>query len=76
MYQSGVLQGGSTNAGYWLYPTQSNTAPSNVLSANGTNNANYYSNNTWTDPANYLTPVGSFAASPGPYGTYDMGGNV
>ena len=28
--------------GYWTYPTQSNTAPSNVLSATGTNNANYY----------------------------------
>ena len=29
-----------------------------------------------TDPTNYLTPVGAFAASPGPYGTYDMGGDV
>ena len=29
-------------ADYWLYTTQSNTAPSNVLSATGTNNANYY----------------------------------
>jgi len=61
-----------SNAGYWLYPTQSNTAPSNVLSAIGTNNANY----NYTDPTNYLTPVGAFAASPGPYGTYDMGGDV
>ena len=24
----------------------------------------------------YLTPVGDFADSPGPYGTYDMGGDV
>ena len=30
----------------------------------------------YTDPTNYLTPVGAFAASPGPYGTYDMGGDV
>jgi len=30
----------------------------------------------YTDPTNYLTPVGTFAASPGPYGTYDMGGDV
>ena len=29
-------------AGYWDYPTRSNAAPSNVLSATGTNNANYY----------------------------------
>ena len=30
-----------SNASYWLFPTQSNTAPSNVLSATGTNNANF-----------------------------------
>ena len=30
----------------------------------------------YTDPTNYLTPVGAFAASPGPYGTFDMGGDV
>jgi formylglycine-generating enzyme required for sulfatase activity len=38
----------------------------------GTNNANY----GYTDPVNCLTPVGAFADSPGPYGTYDMGGDV
>ncbi len=65
----------ASNASYWLYPTKSNTAPSNVLSAIGTNNANFY-NGGYTDPTNYLTPVGAFAASPGPYGTYDMGGDV
>ncbi len=64
-----------SNATYWLYPTQSNTAPSNVLSATGTNNANYY-NGGFTDPTNHLTPVGSLVLSPGPYGTYDMGGDV
>ena len=42
----------------------------------GTNNANYYRPAAYTDPTNYLTPVGAFAASPGPYGTYDMGGDV
>ncbi len=64
-----------SNGSYWLYPTQSNTAPSNVLSAFGTNNANYY-NGSYTDPTNKLTPVGVFAASPGPYGTFDMGGDL
>ena len=42
MVQGGVLRpdkhGG---AGYWSYPTKSNSAPSNVLSATGTNNANF-----------------------------------
>jgi formylglycine-generating enzyme required for sulfatase activity len=61
-----------SNGSYWTYPTQSNTAPSNILSSTGMNNANY----DYTDPTNYLTPVGVFAGSPGPYGTYDMGGDV
>ena len=66
----------ASNGTYWLYPTQSNTAPSNVLSATGTNNANYCQNDSYPDPTNLLTPVGAFADSPGPYGTYDMGGDV
>ncbi len=68
-------------AGYWTYPTKSNTAPINILSSTGTNNANFFDdlgtgNGGWTDPTNYLTPVGAFSNSPGAYGTYDMGGDV
>jgi formylglycine-generating enzyme required for sulfatase activity len=74
-YKAAYYKGGSTNAGYWAYPTRSNTTPSNVLSATGTNNANYYLGG-YTDPTNLLTPVGAFAGSPGPYGTYDMGGDL
>jgi formylglycine-generating enzyme len=72
-YKAAFYKGGSANAGYWLYPTRSNDAPSNLLSSTGTNNANFYDDG-YTDPTNLLTPVGTFAASPGPYGTYDMGG--
>ncbi len=75
-YKAAYYRGGGTNAGYWIYPTKSNNAPSHVLSATGTNNANYLINGSYTDPTNYLTPVGSFASSPNPYGTYDMGGDV
>jgi formylglycine-generating enzyme required for sulfatase activity len=77
-YKAAYYSGGGTNSSYWLYPTQSNTEPSNVLSPTGTNNANYYNyyNSSYTDPTNDLTPVGSFVLSPGPYGTYDMGGDV
>jgi formylglycine-generating enzyme required for sulfatase activity len=67
--------GKSKDAGYWTYPTQSNDAPSNSPSFIGTNNANYY-NGGYTDPTNTLTPVGAFSASPGPYGTFDMGGDL
>ena len=76
-YKSAYYAGSGTSASYWTYPTQSGTAPSNSLVLAGTlaSDANYYINN-YTDPTNYLTPVGTFAASPGPYGTYDMGGDV
>ena len=76
-YKASYYKSGGTNAGYWTYPTQSNTAPGNslALAPSTSNEANYY-NGGDTDPTNYLTPVGTFAASPGPYGTYDMGGDL
>ena len=77
-YKSAYYKGGSTNAGYWLYPTKSNKTPSNVLSATGKNNANFYDygGNGYTDPTYLLTEVGAFAASPSAYGTFDQGGDV
>jgi formylglycine-generating enzyme required for sulfatase activity len=75
MYYDPTLNGGA--GGYWAYPTKSNLPPDNslVLAPTEANDANYY-NGSYTDPTNYLTPVGTFAASPGAYGTYDMGGDV
>src|SRR5208283_2891089 len=82
-YKAAYYVGGGTNAGYWTFPTRSNDIPSNVLSATGTNNANFIDetnigppNYGFTNPGFELTPVGAFAASPGPYGTYDQGGDV
>jgi len=66
-------KGGVGVAGYWLFPTKSDSVPSNVLDPSGTNNASYYTG-TYSDPTNYLTPVGSFASSPSAYGTFDQGG--
>ncbi|MGA2033677.1 MAG: SUMF1/EgtB/PvdO family nonheme iron enzyme [Thermoguttaceae bacterium] len=79
-YKASYYKGGGANAGYWTYPTQSNTAPINTLPDTG-NHANfedYYDtgNGGYTDPTNYLTPVGAFSSSPGPYGTFDQGGDV
>jgi formylglycine-generating enzyme required for sulfatase activity len=66
-----------SSSSYYLYPTKSNSQPSNVLSATGTNNANYNDNGfAYTDPTNYLTTVGAFADSASPYGTYGQGGDV
>ena len=81
-YKAAYYSGVGTNASYWQYPTQSNAEPSYTLSNTGTNNANYsvvlttppYT--TSSDPTDWLTPVGAFAGSPGPFGNFDMGGDV
>ena len=77
-YKAAYYSGGGTASAYWTYPTQSNLTPTNSLglAATSNNDANYLIGSTYSDPANYLTPVGSFASSPGHYGTYDMGGDV
>jgi len=80
-FKAAFYKAGSTNAGYWLYPTRTNNMPTNALSSTGTDNANYYDllglfNSSYTDGDNFLTDVGTFAGSPGPYGTYDQGGDV
>jgi formylglycine-generating enzyme required for sulfatase activity len=69
-------KGGLGVGGYWLYPTKSNTAPSNVLSSTGTNNANFFNNSHTVDHSPYTTDVGYFAGSPSAYGTFDQGGDV
>ena len=81
-YKAAYYKGGGTNAGYWDYPTQSDTAPGNIVGG-ATNQANYnngvYSvtqSNTLDSTLNYLTDAGSFSGSAGAYDTFDQGGNV
>jgi sulfatase modifying factor 1 len=81
-YKASYYKGGGTNAGYWLYPTQSDTAPGNTIGG-ATNQANY-NNGVYSvtqagtpEPSkNYLTDVGAFSNSASAYDTYDQGGNV
>jgi alpha-galactosidase len=75
-YKAAYYKSGGGNAGYWTYAMQSNVAPSNslALAATSTNDANFYLGG-YTDPINYLTPVGTFAASPSAYGTFDESGD-
>ena len=77
-YKAAYYKSGGTNAGYWTYPTQSNSSPRNSLAlANSeSRDANFYKGGEYTDPTNYLTPVGTFVLSPGPYGTFDQGGDL
>ncbi|MBX9577741.1 MAG: formylglycine-generating enzyme family protein [Chthoniobacterales bacterium] len=68
---------------YWDYPTRalSPLSPGNTIGSSA-NQANYYytsyfwGNSHSTKGPLYITPVGSFSGSPGPFGTYDMGANV
>jgi sulfatase modifying factor 1 len=79
-YYDQSLNGGT--GGYWLYPTQSNSAPGNMVGSSP-NQANYYNgvfsvtqSGTHSSSQNYLTPGGAYTASASAYGTFDQGGNV
>ncbi len=81
-YKAAYYKGGGTNAGYWDYPTQSDSAPGNVVGG-AANQANYnngvYSvtqSSTYSGTLNYLTDGGAFSASDSAYGTFDQAGNV
>jgi sulfatase modifying factor 1 len=82
-YKAAYYMGGSANAGYWNYATQSDTAPGNALNG-GPNMANYLANGVhsvtqsseFSLSQNYVTNAGAFSASPSSYGTFDQSGNV
>ena len=78
-YKAAYYKGGGTDAGYWDYPTCSDTAPGRDRADVSGNNANY-SNDNATDypiePGMYRTVGGDFQDSESPYGTFDQGGNV
>lgn len=76
-YKAAYYRGG-TDAGYWLYPTQSNSTPGqDMVDASG-NSANHsvppgvYP----IDDGKYTTVAGEFQNSGSAYGTFDQGGNV
>lgn len=60
-YKAAYYKGGSTNADYWDYPTQSNMIDTTM--------ANY------NESVGHSTDVGSYSY-PSAYGTFDQGGNV
>lgn len=80
-YYNPTLNNGT--GGYTLYATNSNTSPLNTPGA-GPNLANVYAQGFFAvtkqsglnPQANYLTNVGSYTRSQGPYGTFDMNGSV
>ncbi|MEI8228993.1 MAG: SUMF1/EgtB/PvdO family nonheme iron enzyme [Planctomycetota bacterium] len=82
-YKAAYYKGGGTNAGYWDYATQSDTAPTAVTagstgigSAGGTgNSANWNYNADWNSLDGNVTTVGT-NGGPSYYGAFDMSGNV
>jgi len=77
-YKAAYYKGGGTSAGYWDYPTGSDTAPTNDLPPGSGNSANCAIPNASgyvLGPPYYTTDVGAYTTSPSPYGTFDQGGN-
>ena len=67
-YKAAYYKGGGTNAGYWLYPTASSSAPTAVASGTNAGSAVY-------DAVASVALVNS-AGGLSPYGTMGQGGNV
>jgi formylglycine-generating enzyme required for sulfatase activity len=82
-YKAAYYKGGSTNAGYWDYATQSDTAPTAVTAGttgigsagNAGNFANYLRVSDWNSQNGNVTTVGSNGGASA-YGAFDMSGNL
>jgi len=76
-YKAAYYKGGGTNAGYWDFPTGSDTAPTSEAPSGGENSANYYSGNKYAIGSPYYrNGAGAYTGSDSPYGTFDQGGNI
>jgi len=77
-YKAAYYKGGGTNAGYWVYPTKSDTIAGNTIGVAGS--ANYFDVNYAKEEnglPSYLTDAGAYGSnSASAYDTYDQGGNV
>ena len=82
-YKAAYYKGGSTNAGYWNYATQSDSDPAAVTagltgvgSSGSTGNfANYNATASWNGRTGNVTTVGTNGGASA-YGAFDMSGNV
>jgi len=82
-YKAAYYKGGSTNAGYWAFATQSDLVPTAVTSGStgigssgSTGNfANYNQVAVWNGQDGNVTTVGTNGGASA-YGAFDMSGNV
>ena len=79
-YKAAYHKNDGATGNYWLYPTCSNSTPSNALAdpTHSGNHATFYATvaPNWTDATYTFTEVGAHTYSAGAYGTFDQGGNV
>lgn len=75
-YKAAYYKGGSTSAGYFAYPTSTDTAPASYTGDLNPSSATANFNNQTSSPYPDTVPVDSFANSASPYGTLNQGGNV
>jgi sulfatase modifying factor 1 len=83
-YKAAYFGPGNGTGAYTKYATQSNVLPSNVVSSDDVNGANFRLINVYSltqlatteQNQNYVTDVGSFGSSPSFYGTFDQTGNA
>jgi formylglycine-generating enzyme len=81
-YKAAYHKNDGVTCNYWHYPTASNDAPNPILLDPDPGNCA----NSWTHEGAmdiftigspyYTSVVGDFENTPGPYGTFDQGGNV
>jgi formylglycine-generating enzyme required for sulfatase activity len=82
-YKAAYYKGGGTNAGYWNYATQSDSAPTAVISgstgigSSGStgNSANYNTAADWNNQNGNVTTVGT-NGGPSAYDAFDLSGNL
>ena len=77
-YKAAYHKNDGVTGNYWDFPTCSDIHPGQDVTeaTNPGNNANYYNEGWAVGDPNYLTKVGEYEKSVGPYGTFDQGGNV
>jgi formylglycine-generating enzyme required for sulfatase activity len=84
-YKAAYYKGGGTAAGYWNYPTRSDTEPLWGPPSGGMNAANFLDatgrhaltgSASYDSSVDYLTDVGAYYNSVSAYGTFDQAGNV
>ncbi len=75
-YKAAYHKNDGVTGNYWLYPTGSDSVPSNQLTPDVGNNATFYGNGYTIGSPYYWTEVGAHGNSASPYGTFDQGGNA